>query len=154
ALAEMDAGELAVSIGQLVADRPVRLRPSTPDFGTRELKAIRLLDAHSVLRACDGIHNGGAAHLQHPFDSRACRAAVDVELKLDIRDDRLVQQVARRAKDLEHRRPRLGILTLQDADQSVALLRYRAPVDDLQSFALAFMDRARPAKDRRRTQAV
>src|SRR5687767_7566152 len=62
ALREVDAGKLPVSVVELVADRTQGLRPAAADLGCSELKAVGLLDAHTMLGAGDWIEDRLAAH--------------------------------------------------------------------------------------------
>ena len=69
-------------------------------------------------------------------------------------DDRLVQRVAGRGEDLEHRGAGIGVLAPQDAQQRRALLGRGAPVNDMHALAVALVDGPWPAKDPGGSQPV
>jgi hypothetical protein len=153
-LAKVNARKLPVGILQREADRRYDLGPTATDLGLGELEAVRLYDADAVLRAGNGIQDRLAAHLDESLDLGAGPAAVDVELEIDVGDDRVVEGVAGRGEHLIDGGARLGVIAVQDAQQGLALLGRGAPVDDMQAFALALMDRTGPAEDARASEPV
>jgi hypothetical protein len=90
----MDAGKLAVSVGEFKADGSARFRPAAANFGYCEFESVRLLDAHPVLGPADRVQDRRATHLNDAVDAGLGGAGVDVDLELDIRDDRLMRRVA------------------------------------------------------------
>ena len=92
--------------------------------------------------------------LHHAVDLGPGAAAVDVQLEIDVGDDRLVHRVAGRGKDLEHRGARLGILTPQDAEQGRTLLRRCPAIENMDAFAFALVDGPGPAEDCRGLEPV
>jgi hypothetical protein len=58
-----------------------------------------------------------------------------------------MHHLAGHRENLEDRGAGLGILAAQDAEQSLALFRRRALIDDVDALALAVMNGAGPAKD-------
>jgi hypothetical protein len=65
-----------------------------------------------------------------------------------------MQHIAGRGEHIEHGGEGLGVLTAQNACQRLALCRRGALVDDVDAFALAFVNRPRPAEDPRGAQGL
>jgi hypothetical protein len=154
ALGEVDAGKLPVSVVELVADRTEGLRPAAADLGFSELKAVGLLDAHTMLGAGDWIENRLPTHVQHAVNMRARPTRVDIDLILDVGEDGIVQRFAGGCEDLKHGGAGLGVVAPQDVSQSLALLGSGPLVDDVQALATGLVNRSRPAEYARRPQAV
>src|SRR5438876_1190699 len=93
--------------------------------------------------------NIGAPRISNPINAGTGSSAVDVELELevDVGDDRLVQRVASRGKDLEHGCAGVGVFAPQDAQERRPLLGRGASVDDMHTLALALVNGAGPAED-------
>jgi len=81
-------------------------------------------------------------------------AALDVELEIDVGNDRIVESIAGRGEHLEDGRAGLRVLAAQNAQERCALSGRCAAVNDMDAFAFAFMDRPGPAKDAARTESV
>jgi hypothetical protein len=107
-----------------------------------------------MLGSRDRIDDRLAARFDQIRDLQPSLARVDVDLEIDVGEDRIVDFREGTGKDLEHRGAGLGILTAEDAQQGFALWRARAPVDDDAGFPVAFVDGARPRQDERRAQPV
>src|SRR5262249_28657627 len=64
-LAEMDLGKLGIAVSKLEFDRPVRLSPTTSDFGERVFEAVYHVDAHAMGCACHWIEDWFAAAVRY-----------------------------------------------------------------------------------------
>src|SRR5262249_54919675 len=93
ALTKVDMGKLPIRIFECEADWRRDLGPAAANLGLGELEAVGLHNAHAVLRAGDGVQDRLAAHLDESLDLGARPAAVDVELEIDVCDDRVVESV-------------------------------------------------------------
>ena len=82
----MDLGELTVSVGELVGDGAVRLRPAAPDLSFGEFEPARLHDTHPMYRPGDRVQDRLPTHFQQAVDMRAGGTGVDIELELDLRE--------------------------------------------------------------------
>src|SRR5262245_40222581 len=154
ALAEMNLGELAVRVDKLQSDRPRRLGPAASDFGKRVFETVDHVDAHAVLRPGHRIEDRFATAFGQAGHDQASLSPSDVELKLERSEDRIVQFVQRGREYVEDRLPGLGVLTGEDAQQRRPLRLGCAFVDHHRRFALALVDRTRPAEDSDELQAI
>src|SRR5262245_41929636 len=138
----MDLGKLPVSIFEFESDRAHRPRRTASDLGLGELEAIGLHDADAVLGASNRIEDRRALRFNHAVDLGLGGAAVDIDLDIDIGDDRLMHLVAGRDEDVEYRGSGLGVLASQDAEQGSPLLGCRAAVEHLLALAFALINGA------------
>jgi hypothetical protein len=112
------------------------------------------MSAHAVLRAGNGIEDRFAAAFGHAGHDQARLSARNVDLELDGSEDRIVQFFEGGREYIEDRRPGLGILPGEDAQQRRAL-RFTSPlVDHDRRFAFALVNGPRPAEDSHKLEAV
>src|SRR5262249_29517739 len=153
-LAEMNFGKLSVGVGKLEANGARGLAPATPDFGKGVFEAVDHIDAHTVFFAGDRIEDWLAAAFGHAGHDQARLSCGDVELEVDRGKDRIVDFFQRGREHVEDGRPGLCILAAEDTQQRCALRLRRALIDHHCRFALALVDRARPAEDPYEFQAI
>src|SRR5262245_25954804 len=82
----------------------------------------------AMLGAGNRIEDRRTFRLDHAVDLGLGGAAVDVDLEIDVGDDRLMDLVAGRDEDVKYRGSGLGVLASQDAEQGRLLLGRRAAV--------------------------
>src|SRR5262249_59041281 len=89
-----------------------------------------------------------------PGATKRARRPATSTLESDGGEDRLMQFLERGGEHIEDGRPGLGILPGEDAQQRRPLRLARALVNHDRRFALALVDRARPAEDAYEPQPV
>ncbi len=131
-----------------------RVRAAARELRLVVLEAVRQHDPHPVLGAGDRIADRLDHRLDQARDPEAAAAGGLVVLELDAGEDRLVDLVDGRGQNVEDGRPGLGLLALEDSEDSVHLLAAGALVDDRQNFAAALVDRPRPGDQLRPGHAI
>ena len=111
ALAEMKMSKLAVRIGKLIRNWARRCRPAAPDLGERVFKAADHIDAYPVFIACDRIEDRFSARFNKAGDDKARPPSIDVDLEIDLAENRLMHLHERRGENAKNRCSRLGVLT-------------------------------------------
>src|SRR6266536_3267185 len=154
ALAEMKAGKLAVRIGKRIRNRARRFRPTAPDLGERVFKAADHIDAYPVFITRDRIEDRFAARFNKAGNDQARPPSIDVDLEIDLAENRLMDLHERRGEHVENRCSRLGILTTQNPEQRLPLRSIGPLVDDDRGLTPALVNGTRPFEDRRNLEAV
>ena len=78
-------------------------------FGELIFKAVRRIDAHAMFFLCDGIENGLAARVDEPGYNETGAPAIDIDLEIDLGENRVVNLFHRAGKDVEDGRARLRV---------------------------------------------
>ena len=150
----MNAGELSVTVGELIGDGALRFRPAASDFRFGKFETVGLNDADAMLGARNRIQNRLAPHFQYAIDAGAGAARVNIHLEVDSGEERCMQRIAGRGEDVEDRGEGLGVFPAQDACERLALCGGGAFVDDVNAFAFALVNWPGPAKDSRGAKAI
>src|SRR6478752_4598875 len=153
-LTEMDLGELGIAVVKLELDGLGRLGPTSSDFGERVFEPVDHVDAHAMKCACHRIEDRFAAAFRYARHDEPRLAARNVHLKIDRRENRIVQLFQRRSEDVEDGCSRLGVLPADDAQQGSTLRLRRRLIDHDCRFALTLMNSARPAENGDELQTV
>src|SRR5438552_10311962 len=143
-IVEMQLGELTVGVFHLDLDRALGLARRAADFGHRVFEAVRQRDLRTRFRARHLVADGLALGVDIILDENAALSAVDVELEIDLGEDRRVHFGDRRGVDGEHCRKRISVLPGHDLQERAALLLVGLLVDERDSFTIALTDWARP----------
>ncbi len=102
----------------------------------------------------DGIEDRLAARFDDAGDDEAGPPPIDVDVEIDLAEDRLVHLVERRGENVENRRAGLGVLAAQNAEQRLPLRRSRPLVDNDGGFAFALVNGAGPSENPGNLEAV
>src|SRR6266436_3862053 len=117
----MKMGELAVAILQIEFDRTSASSRSAADLRDPELETIGHVNADPMFGACHGVANGFARHLKEAGYLKMRPTCLDIDLKRDRLEQRLVFGRAHRAEDPPDRGHLLCLLTRQDLQERGAL---------------------------------
>ena len=104
--------------------------------------------------ACHGVANGFARHLKEAGYLKMRPTFLDIDLKRDRLEQRLVFGRAHRAEDPPDRGHLLCLLARQDLQERVALRGIGPFVDDQLHGAVALVERSGSCRQHRRPQAV
>jgi hypothetical protein len=110
--------KLAVRIGKLIRYWARRFRPTAPYLSERVLKAADHIDAYPVFITCDWIEDRFAARFDKAGDNKARPPPIDVDLKIDLAENRLMHLHERRGENAKNRCSGLGVLTTQNPEQA------------------------------------
>src|SRR5262249_11880583 len=113
-LAEVKLCEAAVRIGKIQLNGASGPRPAAPDFRGLEFEAADGLDADSMLCASYGIHDRLATLIDIVRHLQSRAPLVDVDLKIDVCKDRIVNSRAHGGIDVEHGGAGSCVLPRQD----------------------------------------
>ena len=117
----MKISELAVAILQIQLDRTNTSSRSAADLHDPELETIGQVDAEPMFGAYHGVANGFARHLEKARYLKMRQTRLDIDLKRDRLEQRLLFGRAHRAEDPPDRGHPLCLLTRQDLQECVAL---------------------------------
>src|SRR5579871_965301 len=150
----MQLRKLAVGIVEFEFDRPLGLRPAAAHFGERVFEPVGQIDPAAILLSCHGIDDRLATLIDIAGYLCMGTAAVDIDLHVDVGEQRRMDLGEGRGEHIEDRRSRLCVLSAQDAEYGVALGVTRALFYYREGFAIAVVDRSRPSEDARETKPI
>src|SRR5471032_839775 len=92
---------MTIAVGQIDAQRLLSLRPAASHFGQPELEAVGAVYANTMFRLGNGIEDRLAARFHIIGHHKASPAAIDVDLEMDVREDRLMHFFKSRSENVE-----------------------------------------------------
>src|SRR5688572_5182693 len=150
----MEAGEVGMRILEVELHRAGRLRPTAPDFREQVLKTMRQVDANPMGLSRYRIDNRFPTAFDQARDADLRLPLIDIHLKLDPGEHRIVDLLIRGGKHLEEGGTRIGILTAHDTKESISLFLRGALIDDRNDAAAPHVNRARPRDGGRNSQPI
>ena len=123
-------GEVGVTERHLEVDLARGLRGAAGDFGEAVLEAIRQVDPCPMLAAGDGVLERLTTGLDQPGDADRTQARLDVDLEVDVSENRIVHGGESRGENAEYRRSWFLFLPGHDLHECVPLGLVGAVVDD------------------------
>jgi len=135
ALRQVQFAEMTIAVGQIHGHGFAGFRPSPSHFRETKFKTVRTVDAYTMFGLGHGIEDRLTTRFDIARDIQKGSAPVHIDLELDIGIDRVMDLFQGRGEDVENRRSRLGVLSAQYAQKSIALRIVGALVDDERRFA-------------------
>lgn len=123
-------------------------------LGQFVFEAVRQIDAGTVFGARYRIADRFANGIEYTIDMNPATSGIDIDVVVDLREDRIEYLLKRRREYRKHRRERFGILPCHDFQDGFALRWGGALVDDRLTSAFAFVDGAGPMQQDRDLHAV
>src|SRR6516225_9230455 len=150
----MDFREMRVSIGELELDGIRDFGPAASDLRKRVFESVNHVDANAVLGLRHRIEDRLAAPFGNALHHHAAAPSGYDGFNIDRRKDRRMHFFEGGSENIKNCRAWLGILSAEDTKQSGALRFRGSLIDDHSCFAFAFVNRAGPAEDSDKLQAV
>src|SRR5260370_23287267 len=150
----MDFRELRIRIGELEVDGIRDSGPAASNLRKRVFESINHVDANAVLGLRHWIEDRLAAPFGNALHHHAAAPSGYVGFNIDRRKNRRMHFFEGGSEYVKNCRSRLGILSAEDAKQSGALCFRRSLVDDHRCFAFALVNRAGPAENSDKLQAI
>src|SRR5215469_14528411 len=145
---------MRVGIREIELDAPMRLCPAAADFGNGEFEPVGEVDARRIWLVGHGIHDRLTARFDDSGHHKSGLAAGDIDVEVDLGEDRFVNLLEGRTKYLKDRCARLGVLAAHDSENGLALRWSGALIDDRLDLAMSFVNGTRPREQGAKAQSV